>query len=313
MHSRFSYLAIASLAAIAFSGCEWGGAHENTWNDGYSWANFTGTYRFVNAVYYTPSAISTSTEETATSTEATAVSYPTRSNSNNARMSTGRSASGTISPVVNGIVPGSVQLKIKNNSVTISDDGSKGLIYNGSTVGTVDYKSGVWSFSNLPIAANLSKNDDINITYKYYGKAGGGNGGGNGGGGSEEEGSNAVYLSFLKVTQQGNKLTMVGDNGLVYKGQLTGASTGKNGYVAAQQVRLAFEASAANGMKMTGHFSGQWSGATDKEYGVLSERTIQGTHNRAGNFVGVAADTTIKVPDLAISEIGVSGYGGTSE
>ena len=44
MHSRFSYLAIASLAAVAFSGCEWGGAHENTWNDGYSWANFTEAY-----------------------------------------------------------------------------------------------------------------------------------------------------------------------------------------------------------------------------------------------------------------------------
>ena len=138
-----------------------------------------------------------------------------------------------------------------------------------------------------------------------------------GGGGSSSSSSsgggapdNAVYLSFLKVTQQGNKLTMTSDRGMVYKGQITGASTSKDGYVAAQQVRLSFEVTSATGnMKITGHFSGAWSGAADKQYGVLSERTIQGTHNRAGNFVGVAADATIKVPDITISEVGVNSVG----
>ena len=101
---------------------------------------------------------------------------------------------------------------------------------------------------------------------------------------------------------------MIGDSGMVYKGQLTGASTSKDGYVAAQQVRLSFEVTSATGnMKITGHFSGVWSGAADKQYGVLSERTIQGTHNRAGNFVGVAADTTIKVPEVSLSEEGEGG------
>ncbi len=133
------------------------------------------------------------------------------------------------------------------------------------------------------------------MNYKYYGT------------GDEDptKPDNAVYLSFLKVTQQGNKLTMTGDSGMVYKGQLTGASTSKDGYVAAQQIRLSFQVTSATGnMTIIGHFSGVWSGAADKQYGVLSDRTIQGTHNRAGNFVGVAADTTIKVPDITISEVG---------
>ncbi len=102
---------------------------------------------------------------------------------------------------------------------------------------------------------------------------------------------------------------MVSDRGVVYTGQITGASTSKDGYVAAQQVRLSFEVSEPTGLKITGHFSGTWSGASDKNYGVLSDRTIQGTHNRAGNFVGVAADTTIKVPNLTISEVGESSVG----
>ncbi len=299
MHSRFSYLAIASLAAVAFSGCEWGGAHENTWNDGYSWANFTGTYRFVNAVYYTPTETS-SEEET---TEGT-VSYPVKSGSSNAKMTSATGAGGSLKND-NGIKLDSVVIKVR--SATITSDSSGNLIYNGSTVGSVT-SSGAWNFT-LPLAAGTSKGDSISITYKYYGKASGGSGGGSGG----NTANNAINLSFLKVTQQGNKLTMTGDNGIVYKGQLTGASTGKDGYVAAQQVRLSFEASAANGMKMTGHFSGLWSGANDKEYGVLSDRTIQGTHNRAGNFVGYAADTTIHVPDLTISEVGVSGISTASE
>ena len=298
MHSRFSYLAIASLAVVAFSGCEWGGVHDNTWNDGYSWANFTGTYRFVNAVYYTPAETS-SEEETSEGT----VSYLIKSGSANAKMSTNTGAGGSLKND-NGVKLDSVVMKVK--SATITSDSSGNLIYNGNTVGSVT-SSGAWNFT-LPLSAGTSTGDSISITYKYYGK---GTSGGGGGGGSS--GSNAVNLSFLKVTQQGNKLTMSGDNGIVYKGQLTGASTGKDGYVAAQQVRLSFEASAANGMKMTGHFSGQWSGASDKDYGVLSDRTIQGTHNRAGNFVGYAADTTIHAPDLTISEIGVSGYSTTTE
>ncbi len=289
MHSRFSYLAIASLAAVAFSGCEWGGAHENTWNDGYSWANFTGTYRFVKAVYYTPTA--TSTEEDTTEGE---TSYPIRNGAVNSKMTSNTKAGGSL-PNDNGVILSSVVIKV--GTVTLASDQDGNLTGDYGSTGSVGSK-GSWSI-NIPLAAQLSTGDNVSISYQYYGNPAPP--------GPPGPPGNTVNLSFLKVTQQGNKLTISGDSGIVYKGQLTGASTGRDGYVAAQQVRLSFEASAANGMKMTGHFSGQWSGATDKEYGVLSDRTIQGTHSRAGNFVGHAADTTIHVPDLTISEVGVNG------
>ena len=310
MHSRFSYLAIASVATLAFSGCEWGGVHENTWNDGYSWANFTGTYRFINAVYYLPLASNESSSESASKkitmgSFAKEVALPEYNGQSTASMTSQTSAGGSFS-TGQGLVPGSVAISVslKNGGVAnTTSDSANNLIYNDQTVGTVT-ESGTWSFT-LPVAANASEGDSISIAYKYFSNSGSADSDD-----SDSEPDNAVYLSFLKVTQQGNKLTMIGDSGMVYKGQLTGASTGKDGYVAAQQVRLSFEATSATGnMKIIGHFSGVWSGASDKNYGVLSERTIQGTHNRAGNFVGVAADTTIKVPDITISEVGVNSVG----
>ncbi len=305
MHFRISYLSIALVASLAFSGCEWGGAHENTWNDGYSWANFTGTYRFVKAVYYMPVASSESDSGSESkqlklingfAKEAASAEY---SGQAIASMSSPTSAGGSFS-VANGLVPGSVEMTVslKNGGTAIiTSDSANNLIYQNQTVGSVT-ESGTWNFT-LPIEANASEGDSIVMNYKYYGS-----------GDPKTKPNNAVYLSFLKVTQQGNKLTMIGDSGMVYKGQLTGASTSKDGYVAAQQVRLSFQVTSATGnMTIIGHFSGVWSGAADKQYGVLSERTIQGTHNRAGNFVGAAADTTIKVPDITISEVGENSVG----
>jgi hypothetical protein len=231
-------------------------------------------------------------------------------------MTSEASAAGSI-PAGNGLVPGSLNIVVplQNGGVAaITSDSANNLIYKDQTVGSVT-ESGTWNFT-LPVTANASEGDAITLGYQYYSNTGDSGGGtdsnddnNNNSNDSNFQPSNAVYLSFLKVTQQGNKLTMISDSGVVYKGQLTGASTSKDGYVAAQQVRLSFEVSEPKGLKITGHFSGVWSGAADKNYGVLSERTIQGTHSRAGNFVGAAADTTIRVPDITISEVGESSIG----
>ena len=337
MRSRFSHLSIAlwcvaSAAVLGFLGCEWGGAHDNTWNDGYSWANFTGTYRFVNAVLYV-----SATEEDSESKRLKSVmgfaketSFPVYNGQVNVQMTSATKASGVL-PNVNGVLVDSVSIKVSTKGGVISLASDSGGTLHGDKGAEGEVTSGgTWSI-NLPTAANAKTGNPVAITYKYYGKAGGGgssddsssddsssgggsSGGGSGSGGSSGSGGGASYpLSFLKVTQQGNKLTMTGDNGVVYKGQLTGASTSKDGYVAAQQVRLSFEVSSASGLKITGHFSGVWSGASDKLYGVLSERTIQGTHSRAGNFVGAAADTTIRVSDLEINEAGKDSVVGAEE
>ena len=299
MHSRFSYLAIASLAAIAFSGCEWGGVHENTWNDGYSWANFTGTYRFTKAVVFLPNQVEEEedTSETETTTTTTTTEYKTINNKVTTTMKTDTTADGVVPAGDSGIVPGSFKVTVhaKSGSVTVVDDGSGNV---GG--GKVSYETGVWNINSISFYAQ--KGDKVTIEYAYRNKKvippvvdpdpkpG------------TYPNYSMVNLSYLKVTQQGNKLTMSGDSGIVYTGRLTGASTPTDGYVAAQTVRLSFEVSSANGDTITGHFSGNWSGAADKNYGTLSDRQIHGTHSRAGNFVGTAADTTITVPTVEVNE-----------
>ena len=300
MHSRSSYLAIVSLAALAFSGCEWGGAHDNTWNDGFSWANFTGTYRFTKAVVYLPNQTKTDDSDDTTETETTTTSSPeyvTKSGSASTTMSSDTQASGKVEAGDSGIVPGSFKVTVHaaSGSITVVDDG------NGNVGGgTVSYESGVWSINSTSFYAQ--QGDKVTIEYSYRNKKvippevdp------------DPEPGTypnySMVQLSYLKVTQQGNKLTMTGDSGNVYTGKLTGSSTSKDGYVAAQTVRLSFEVSSADGQTITGHFSGLWSGAADKNYGTLSERQIHGTHSKAGNFVGTAADTTITVPTVEVNE-----------
>ncbi len=290
MNYRFSHLAIITAAALAFSGCEWGGAHDDTWNDGYSWANFTGTYRFVKAVVYS----SASSESESESSETTETAKKIINGSANAKMSSASEAGGTVK-AGEGIVEGSFQAKVNGKSIT--DDKAGNLVYNGAAVGSIAYSSGSWHFKSINLNANAG--DNVAITYKYYDAAGAG--GGSGGGSGPYQ--NATSLSYLKVTQQGNRLTMTGDKGITYTGRITGSNVGRDDYQAARTIYVSFETASSDGKrKITGNFSGVWSGATDKSYGVLSERQIHGTHSQAGNFVGVAADTTIKVPEITVSE-----------
>ena len=305
MHSRFSYLALFSAAALAFSGCEWGGAHEDTWNDGYSWANFTGTYRFVKALVYAKS--SSSTEESDSTSETTTASsetYTTVNTASSTTMKTEKTAGSTVSAGDSGIVPGS--FKITVNGITVRDSSKDGKILTtaGVKVGVVNYETGEWNISWSGFAANVG--DKVTIEYSYRNKnlvppevdqptePG------------TYPGYSQINLSFLKVTQLGNKLTMSGSNGIVYKGRITGSNVGKDGWQAARAVYISFEVSNAQGMTITGNFSGTWSGASDKSYGVLSDRQIHGTHSNAGNFVGVAADTTISVPSVQVNELPVT-------
>lgn len=281
MHSRFSYLAVASLAALVFSGCEWGGSHDNTWNDAYAWADFTGTYRFVNAIIIPGDD---------GGEDGTVIHHGTGTG----RLSTSSGASGKVSPVGTGIIPGTFSMSI--DGVGVSDVNKDGiLILDGNSVGTVSYTGGGWS-----ITAYVGKpaGAPINITYDYKTV----------GPYVTPTGTETVPISYLNVIQQGNKFTMTGDSGIKYTGKMTGSNVSKDDYVAARTVNISFEVSSANGQRIVGNFSGIWSGASDTHYGVLSNRKVNGTHSRAGNFVGVAADKSIYINDIVTTEIGPSSF-----
>lgn len=280
MNSRSVLFSLCAASAIALTGCEWGSSGDNTWNDSFAWANFTGTYRFTKAVV----AGSTEDEDNSASTGAAIENV----DSGNGTMTTDKSASGKVSPVGNGIKPGTFSMKI--NSVTVRDtDGDGNLKAGGSTVGSVTYSSGYWSITSHISGANAGT--AIAITYTYFSNNG-----------TTPKGTTAVALSYLNVVQKGNKITLSGDSGQVYSGQLTGSSMSADGYAAAQTVHLSFSASSSSGRKITGSLSGVWSGASDKNYGTLSSRQIHGTFSNGTTFVGTAADVTIHVPDTTVSE-----------
>lgn len=286
MKSRFFYFAPIVAAAVALSGCEWGGAHEDTWNDGYSWANFTGTYRFVNAFI-----IPASEEEDTDSTTPGDIEHT--DGTGNGKMVTSSSASGQVSPVGKGIKPGKFSMTV--GSYTITDDENGGLLCNGKKVGSVSYSSGKWSITDY---FGASGGTHIAITYTYL----------TNGPVVPPPGPTTVDISYLNVVQQGNRIKLSSDNGIVYNGRITGANVGRDDYQAARTIYISFEASAPTGGKITGTMSGAWSGATEKTYGTLSSRKLNGTHSRAGNFVAVAADKTILIPPVITSETGPSVY-----
>lgn len=277
MHSRFSYLALFSAAALAFSGCEWGGAHEDTWNDGYSWADFTGTYRFVQALIIPGAG------------DPEHPGQVQRNGQGNGVMATSSSAAGKVSPVGVGIVPGSFSMDIG-----VTDDENGNLYLGERRVGSISYSTGSWKITEY-VGVEAGTHFGIKYTYLTNGLG-------------YADGDEPIPISYLNVTQQGNKFTMTSSRGVVYKGRITGANVGKDDWQAARTVHLSFEVASADGMTITGNFSGMWSGASDKSYGTLSNIKMNATHSRAGNFVGVAADKSLYVYDATSSETGPTFY-----
>lgn len=295
MHIRSSHIAILALCSAAMTGCDWGSAGDNTWNDSYAWANFTGTYRFTKAIVTVDT--SDSGGESSESSESSSSGLNENTDGvGNGKMETEIKASGQVN-ARKGIVPKSFTLTVNGNDA-IDKDGDGVLYWHDSVVGGVTYKTGKW-YINAYVGAPADAS--ISISYNYY-TPNVDSGSGSGSGSSSEMSTPSYSLSFLNVTQRGNKLTMTGDSGQVYSGQITGASMGADGYVAAQRVNLSFEVSSAAGAKIVGNFSGNWSGAQNSTYGTLDDRQIHGTLSNGTTFVGTAAPITIHVPDVTVSE-----------
>lgn len=274
------YLTLTCAIAVALSGCEWGGAHENTWNDAYSWADFTGTYRFVKAIIVLPDGPGDGDEV-----------YVKKTGSGSGSFTTESTASGKVSPVGVGIIPTSFSVTVAGDS--LKDDGAGYLLSpKDEVIGSVSYDNGAWGINKGGLIG-ASAGDKVNITYSYRVVANDG---------TQKDSNNTVGISYLNVIQQGNKLTMTGDAGVKYSGEITSTSMSADSYIAAQTVNVSFKVSDGNGRTIVGTFSGNWSGASDKNYGTLSDRQMNGTHSRAGNFVAVAADKSISVKNVEISE-----------
>lgn len=284
MNSRSVLFSLCAASAIALTGCDWGSSGDNTWNDAYAWANFTGTYRFTQAIVATAKGDDDGSSSGVHESSLTAFNGKLNSAGDGAtiQLIADKGKKGD-----DAIVRGSVTVQIKDIPLVVNP-ATGGISYSGHSLGNIDYAGGVITITG---AAILGYPGGTSVTgkYKYYEN-------------DTVPPTEKTVLSYLNVIQKGNKVTMSGDSGIVYSGQLTGASMGSDGYVAAQTVYLSFSVASGSGDKITGSFSGVWSGAGDSTFGNMTQRQIHGTLSNGTTFVGTAADVTISVPQATVSE-----------
>ncbi len=205
------------------AGCEWGGtSSEESWNDAYSWANFSGTYTLYNVIDSTETDI----EDQVATTENQGVTGATDT------------YNGTLAR--RPIVAGSVTINI--GGTTFTDQGNSTLT--GGQGGTINYGTGQWSartVGNPPVVG-------VTITAAYIYLLSG------------TEVIPGSSITLFTVNQQGNLLTFTDNNGVAYSGRVTGANVPSDSRVAGN-VRLNFEVKSSTA-KIVGTLSGDWSGGT---------------------------------------------------
>lgn len=300
MNKSLIPITVVAVSAAAFVGCEWGGVHSGeSWNDAYSWANFTGTYKLVSEIPVEDTS-SSSTESVATSLSSSDVNA-------SAKFSVSQSAN---SVSVNGlktpIKAGSMSVSC-DNGWSFTDDGNGNLVYGGSGSGfsgTVNYVNGSFSlkFGSMHEAfsgyANyvytLSSSSSTTTT-------------------TSSGGSKTVVTPFrwLNLNQKGNLLTIemvsADSKSATFSGKITGASCPKaddGGYVQAGHIRFTFEATRAANPKqtLTGSISGDWSGASSVTTGTIANRTIDATFHdgkTALPFQAVSGSTTVYAKEIS--------------
>lgn len=315
-----SFFVAVTAAAIALTGCDWGGTgSEESWNDAYAWANFSGTYKLVTNIQPIVEVPTTPTVEPTTS-EPTTPSTPATPSTPTVITKTG-SITHSLKRGETGYATG--QKDLKPGTVTITsnvghswkDEGDGRLTdLNGTYHGSVSYASGMcainWDSTVFP-------GNTITITFAYEGTEGGGSSGGStpitpggsGGGstpvtpgGSSSGGSTVTKptapITWLTVTQKGNLLTMKDNDGTTYAGRITGASvpsTGSDGYTGSGHIRFPFEVTSTSNNRITisGSLSGDWTGGVR---GTLDNRAIEATYHTgksATQFQAVSGRVTL--------------------
>ncbi len=247
--------AVAAVICLSV-GCEWTGtSSEESWNDAYSWVNFSGTYRLYDMAVATPG---TDPTETTNDTEINV--------ENENQGSTGYDhKKDTFGGVLNNtpIVAGSVKITIDGEPFI--DNGSE--VLTGRNGGTIKYGTGAWT---VQTSADPALNQPIRASYTYLKSGTVINPG--------KPGSSGATLTQITINQQGNLLTFTDNNGVVYNGRVTGANVPSDSRTSGN-VRLNFEVTAGNGAKIIGTLSGDWSGG---DTGTLANRLIRGTYSRGG-------------------------------
>ncbi len=245
--------ALAALIGLTV-GCEWTGtSSEEAWNDAYSWVNFSGTYRLYNL----PTAGEDDDEGGTPDTEVN----KTQGLGNVVKGKKAYPFTLSSKPIKAG------SLTIQLGDYTAQDQGNETLTGAGIASGTINYATGGGSVTLTDTPGDIDNGKKISAEYVFIVE-----------GTPPDPKKPGTALTQITINQQGNLLTFVDNNGVVYNGRTTGANVPSDSR-SAGNVRLNFEVTAANGAKIIGTLSGDWSGG---EYGTLANRLLRGTYMRGG-------------------------------
>jgi hypothetical protein len=199
--SRVWGLIVASVAlSMGLISCDWSATSEDeSWSDRYNWVNFSGTYRGANGAL-----LVSSYSTTPGANDGNVVTREVVQRGDGAKSS----FNGTLAH--RGIVSGTVSFDtdvIGLGAVSLSDDGA-GTLVGGGGSGTINYSTGAYSVTFAgPVVAGAA----IAARYEYNGQLSGG--------------SSGVSIVTFSVTQEGNRLTIVDNNGSVYNGNFGSVRT----------------------------------------------------------------------------------------
>ena len=287
MKIPFRMIAI-SLATTLLVGCEGGwtsGGGVDSWSDAYNWVNFSGVYRGIDGGIL----VTDYTATPGTPGQTNAVSGEDVDTGDDGSLYSGSLAHGSI-------VPGSVT--IIAGGYTLTDNGS-GVLSGGGGSGTVGYGEGTWSIDMGAHVIDSGTTIYANYTYTVAGSSG------SSGAGSGVSGK-TIY-SFT-VTQQGENITIVDNNGCTYEGvfgsiRATGGAdqdsqtTPATGDSVVGSYEVSGVSAAGYEVKMVGTFQGVVAAGTSSF--SLADRQMFGTWIEdggcTGDINGEASPVTITV------------------
>lgn len=318
------HFCLALALTVMISGCEWeSSGDDGSWNDSYSWINFSGVYRGAGGTIvrgFSTGAPAPSPGNGDTGPQMVVV--------NDEDAGVAPALSTVLTGQLNfrpGIAPLSVTItffgSLSSGSVTDDGNGNLSGIYNlvgpdgpevNVATGTINYDTGTWVI-NLTSDGGLLAPADIRANYTYSAAEA------TSGGGGEETSSLGLAggnIYSLLVEQTGNKIRFVDSNGNTYEGSLSvvslagGDSTGRS----SGDVNATFEVSGTAGgqvITITGSFAGAYLAPGDIQmddddspilYGNLRNRNIQGIWiqpNLTADVYGTAPQISVALQSTA--------------
>ncbi len=277
------------MTMVTLTGCEWGSSgSDSSWSDSYSWVNFAGAYRPPSGKTYLVSSFGGGSSSSGTTTTTNDITYINHS------MPIGTGDGNTTDfgggyTMNHPVRPGSVTVTSESSggiTLVLVDQGGILVDSNGANSGSINYDTGtiLASFFGPP-----GDGENVVVAYQYDADGGGATEPDLPGSGGD---GNVSKIYSLILSQTGQHLTAVDNNGLEYSGVISGLSQsgGDRDGNTRGSVTANFSIKSASGMEIVGVLTGFYKPPSDED--VASEDEEE--ESTVGMIVGKAEEEEVE-------------------